>query len=61
MTDLDGQPKSISSESLTGRVSANTEEVMDAANTERDVDQDDSFTEDDSVECVDKTIIYQYG
>jgi len=59
--DGSGQPKSTSSEFSTGRVSADVEEVMDAVNTERDVDQDNSFTEDDSVECVDKTAIYQYG
>ena len=34
---------------------------MDAANTERDADQDACFTEDDSVVCVEKTAIYQYG
>jgi len=56
-----GQPKSVASESSTVRVSADVEEVMDAVNTERDADQDVDQDEDDSVECVDKTAIYQYG
>jgi len=56
-----GQPKSVASESSTSRVSADVEEVMDAVNTERDADQDADQDEDDSVECVDKTAIYQYG